>query len=369
MSYLEIKDQERVITILQNAINGNRVSQSYLFYGPEGCGKFTMAHLFAMAINCEAEHHARPCGVCKSCVSIKNFTHPDFMYIFPSSKLDFSKDGEIKNAVGYKEHKKYIKNKIDKEVKPFVFSSNAQIRIESIRLLQHKIFLTSTQAQYKIFLIENIDKMKENAANAFLKTLEEPPNNSIIIMTSSRHEILLPTILSRSQKIAFSPVSKSTIESELINKFSLDSTRAKFISRFSKGNMKKALLLGSEGEIEMRKEMILFLRYLTENKQLDIITFIMKYKSAATRIQLEELISYLIIWLGDIGTFHYLPNNIVNIDQAELMEKFTHIDNLEESVPELIKKISYLKVKLKMFVNPQLILTEIYNLLKDAFFA
>ncbi len=369
MLFSKIKDQHQPVAILKNAINSDKISQSYLLYGPAGCGKFLLAHTFAMAINCEVTHKLRPCGVCKSCLKISQFTHPDLLFIFPSSKLEYSKSGEIKNAVGFKDYTGYIKNKVDKKVKPFEFSTNAEIRIESIRYLHNWIYHTPSLSPFKIILIENVDKMRTNAANAFLKTLEEPPSNAIIIMTTSKADSLLPTILSRCQKISLNPVSSKSIEDELINRFYLDNALAKFISRFSNGNMKKALLLATEGEIVMRKELLLFLDFVATNQQFEVINFILKYKSATTRSKVNEFFSYLILWLRDIAIFHYLPDEIINIDEPDLMDKFiSSRDIATDDMTKLINDIYFLKQKLTQFVNPQLILSETYHLLNDFFF-
>ena len=366
MPFSKVKDQDRAIAILRNAINSDHIAQSYLFYGPEGVGKFTTALLFAMALICESAHDSRPCGVCRSCKKISNFSHPDFLYLLPSSKLDITPEGEIKSAKAQQEFNEYVENKIGSSWKPYFFSSNTEIRIDSIRMLQHKISRSPFEAKFKIFLIENADEMKTSASNAFLKTLEEPPSDSIIIMTTSKVDSLLPTILSRCQKIPFSPLSRRTIENELEEKFSLENVRAKFIARIANGNMKKALQLASQGEIPVREELLEFLELVAEKKEINIIEFIERYKSSTTNSQLEELISYLITWLGDIAIYNTTPQDIVNIDQPELMQKYVSCYN-SEKVPNVINRIEFLKGKLSGHVNPQLILTDIFFILSENF--
>ena len=204
--FRNIKGQERGISILINALKQDRIAQSYLFYGPDGVGKLTTALYFGMAINCQAESSRRPCGICNSCKKFLAFSHPDFNFIFPfpnPPRSDISVDGSIKSEQSIEEYKGYIENKQKTPWKDYNFSKNVGIRISSIRMLEHRINLSANEARKKIYIIEHADMMNRQAANAFLKTLEEPPIDTVIILTTSKMHSLLPTILSRCQKVPF----------------------------------------------------------------------------------------------------------------------------------------------------------------------
>ena len=200
-----IKGQERALEILEHSLNEDKVAGSYLFHGPDGVGKFATAVAFAQAINCHATKEKRPCGVCISCQKISQFTHPDLLHIFPfpkpdGNKADISIDGELKTEKILKEYEAFITNKKETPWRDYFFSKNSGIRIASIRMLEHRIRLSPNEAIKKVYIIEQADKMTNQAANAFLKTLEEPPADTVIILTSSKPSALLPTILSRCQK-------------------------------------------------------------------------------------------------------------------------------------------------------------------------
>lgn len=368
----KIKGQDRVISILKRAIEKDKIAHSYLFYGPDGVGKFTTALYFGMAINCLATHDKRPCGACNSCKKFLSFTHPDFIYTFPFPnplKSDISASGEIKSDKAIEEYQDYVKNKIKTPWKEFFFTKNIGIRIGSIRMLEHRIYLTPHEANYKIFIIENAELMTVQAANAFLKTLEEPPNDSIIILTTSKPNSLLPTILSRCQKIQFAAISRHLIEKELEKNKFLEKFEIKMYARIANGNMEKALRLIDEGRIESREKTIEFLKFLLSGNDLHFIEFVKKYKTSKTQTQLVEIISHLIIWLADISYFKYCQEEIVNLDKTELIESlYNKNQNVEEYVSNLTEFLEKMLRRLEGHVNPQLIFTEIYNEFKVTFF-
>ena len=113
MLFNKIKGQERALNILRTGISNNTFAQSYLYYGPEGVGKFTTALYFAMAINCESSHEFRPCGDCRSCKTIVKFNHPDITYIFPIPNMQITEEGEFKKNDKVKEYREFIQNRIE----------------------------------------------------------------------------------------------------------------------------------------------------------------------------------------------------------------------------------------------------------------
>lgn len=368
MLFDKIKGQDKAISILRRAIEQDKIAQSYLFHGPEGVGKFTTALYFGMAINCHAAHEMRPCGVCPSCRKFLSYTHPDFLFIFATPNLDITPEGEIKSDKFREEYKAYIQNKIESPWKEFFFSKNIEIRIDSIRMLIHRINLTPNEGNKKIYIIENADMMNIKTANAFLKTLEEPPADTVIILTTSKPNSLLPTILSRCQQIPFQPVSRSLIETELNEEKYLENFEAKMYARIANGNMEKALRLADDGKIESRDSTIEFLQILLSQNDFHFLEFVNKYKTSKTQTILKEIISQLIIWMSDISFFKNCPSEIVNLDKTEILEKlFERNPNVDEYAVDLIEYLEQMQWKLEGHVNPQLILTGIYNKLSQTF--
>jgi len=366
-----IKGQDRALTILRRTIEKDKIAQSYLFYGPDGVGKFTAALYFGMSINCLATADKKPCGSCSSCTKFISFSHPDFIYTFPfpnPPNSDISANGEIKSDTIFTEYQEYIKNKISTPWKEFFFTKNVGIRIGSIRMLEHRINLSPNEASRKIFIVEDADMMTRQAANAFLKTLEEPPADTVIILTTSRLSSMLPTILSRCQKIPFNPISKPVIEQVLLE-HSTEPLQAKIYSRISNGSMEKALRLAEKGRLETREHTLEFLNILINEKDLKFIEFSNNYRRSNTRSQLKEIIPHLILWIADLAYYKYDQDEIVNLDRTDLIEALYHKNpDIENYLSELTNFLEMMIGKIDANVNQQLILIEIYNVLKETFF-
>ena len=362
----KIQGQTQTLEILNRAINEGKIAHSYLFYGPEGVGKFTTALYFGMAVNCLAEKELRPCGQCSACTKFLSFNHPDLLYLFPSPNYDMSPDGEIKDSKMLKEYESFLDNKRETPWKDFYFSGNIGLRLDSIRMLQHRLNLSRNEARYKIFLIEKTELMNINAANAFLKTLEEPPEDVIIILITTKPETLLPTILSRCQKVSFHKLSRQVIETELIDNRGCELITAKTIARIADGNLEKALSLITDQRTESRQNVLTLIGLILQGDDLGFINFVDKYKTLKNVRELIDLIRNLIIWLADIASFYTCPEQIVNIDRLELIEKIAANNSLiGEYISDIISFLETMIRRLEGNVNPHLVGIEIYFHLKQ----
>lgn len=182
----------RIVKYLSEVAKAGNLSHAYLFSGPESLGKMALATEFAKFLQCQNAKNGKQsfdyCGQCKDCYDMDRKSHPDFT-VFPSA---VSEENEIK--IG-------------------------QIR-DLIRIFSFKNY----SAPHKIAIIDNADQMTNEAANALLKTLEEPGENSILILITSHSESLLPTIVSRCQQIKFFTVPYLDLEKGLLNYFNGDSS-------------------------------------------------------------------------------------------------------------------------------------------------
>lgn len=168
MSFSDLKEQSAVAEQLQRSLKNGRLAHAYLFVGAAGSGKQAMAKTLAKALNCLKKDHDS-CDACDSCRRIEAEEHPDVYWLKPESK-------------------------------------SRRIRVEQVREFENKVNLRSSMGRMKVGIILDADCMGEEASNAFLKTLEEPPPQTIILMLSAQPQRLLPTILSRCLKISFGPV-------------------------------------------------------------------------------------------------------------------------------------------------------------------
>ncbi|HWI41267.1 MAG TPA: DNA polymerase III subunit delta', partial [Verrucomicrobiae bacterium] len=164
-----IVGHDRELSILKRALHAGRVAHAYLFEGVEGCGKKTAALALVQALFCGG---VEPCGGCPSCRKIASLQHADLHLLEP--------DG-------------------------------AQIKIDQVRELQKALSYRPIEAPRKACIIDQADRLNPAAGNALLKTLEEPPGNALIILVTSAPSAVLPTILSRCQRLEFSPVPQEAI--------------------------------------------------------------------------------------------------------------------------------------------------------------
>ncbi|MDO4191784.1 MAG: DNA polymerase III subunit gamma/tau [Erysipelotrichaceae bacterium] len=201
----EVVGQEYVVRSIRNAIREGKVGHAYLFCGPRGTGKTTMARLLAKSVNCENPAEA-PCGHCLNCEAAAEGTHPDIIEI---------------NAAN-------------------------ETHVEDIRDLIDRARLAPMVGHHKIYIVDEVHQLSSSAASALLKTLEEPPSHVIFILATTDPQKLLPTIVSRCQRFDFSKVDREKIKNHLLNisgkeGFRLEPAAAEKIAELADGGMRDAL--------------------------------------------------------------------------------------------------------------------------------
>ncbi|MDR2251466.1 MAG: DNA polymerase III subunit gamma/tau, partial [Endomicrobium sp.] len=204
----EVIGQDHISQTLKNAISEKRISHAYLFSGPRGCGKTTMARILAKALNCKNGPTAIPCGVCENCLEVSKSSSIDVLEI----------DGASNNG------------------------------IDEIRALRENVKFASAHSNYKIYIIDEAHQITTQAFNALLKTLEEPPAHVIFIMATTEQHKIPVTILSRCQKYRFKLISASEMAAAIQNiaqkeGFEIDSDALSIITAASGGSMRDALSL------------------------------------------------------------------------------------------------------------------------------
>lgn len=362
----KIKGQDKVIASLIRSIENDKVGQSYLFYGPNGVGKLTTAFYFVMAINCSNREEGTPCGKCNSCRKFLNLSHPDLIFLFPTPNLKLSDDGEIKDAKYQKEYESYLQQKIESPWNDFVFSASSEIRIGAIRWIQNRLTLSKNEAKKRICIIEDADRMNINTANAFLKTLEEPPEDTVIILTSSKPNALLPTILSRCQRVAFNNLSNSTVENILRENFDLDIVKAKTFSRISYGNAEKAIQLISEDTDSGRNVALKLIELALIRDDIEFLNYLTKIKEVKQKKILQSIHANIVLFLMDIIYSRENSELVVNVDSLELLEKIEGVRTITAvEIYQLIDECRELERMIELNVNNNLIVTFLYNKLKN----
>lgn len=262
MPFDDIAGQERPKAVLRRTIEKGRVPHAFLFHGIRGIGKFETALVFAAALNC-AGPGGDACGSCPSCVKMKAGNHPDVFVFRP--------DG-------------------------------AFIRLAAIRELQHQIQFRPYEGKRKVFLLDEAERMNEPAANALLKTLEEPLSGNVLILVSSRPYRLPRTVFSRCQPLRFDPLPEERIALFLEETHSAGPEEARIVAASSGGSMERALEALREDHRSGRKAVVERIASCMEKKDpLDL--FALPALFGETRPEVSGILQEIEGWCRDMLVF------------------------------------------------------------------
>jgi len=219
MSFKEVIGHDRPIKLLQRAIAQEKVVNSYLFWGSEGIGKGWVALQFAKALNClEKEREKRDaCDHCISCRKIDQHLHPDVLLIEPEGQT---------------------------------------LKVDQVREMQKDLAYRPYEGRRRVFILSAADRMAPHMSNTLLKTLEEPPLHTIIILLANHPRGMLPTIVSRCQPIRFNPLPTSSVSRWLMDRRGLGEKEAHLLAALSEGSPGKALEIQGEIEKVPREELL-----------------------------------------------------------------------------------------------------------------
>ncbi|MDR0306404.1 MAG: hypothetical protein LBI42_06145 [Chitinispirillales bacterium] len=214
--------QQRIKNVLDSAFVNKTLGHAYLFCGEAGTGKFAAALDLAMALLCQREE-SRPCGVCLACKKTASYSHPDFHVIMPVLLQAEHKKESSLNEQGWQFVASCAKSRIEDPYKLPEHGGIPDIPVDWMREAIQAVQRGGAEGGYNVTIMDGVESMKKETANAILKTLEEPPPGTIIIALTNRINYVLPTIISRCQVLRFSYLTPETINAELCRRFNVDS--------------------------------------------------------------------------------------------------------------------------------------------------
>jgi len=312
--------QPIVLKVFRNSFHKNRLAHAYLFSGMKGTFKLETAKLIAKTFFCANKINEKPCEQCVSCKRIDSQNHPDFHIVEP--------DGlSIKKA--------------------------------QIQALQEEFSKSGVESKKKVYIIDQADKMTVNAANSLLKFLEEPPSETLAILTTNQVQQILPTIMSRCQLIKFLTLSTEQFKQQLMEN-GISKQNANILSQLT-NNYDEAIRLSSE-EWFVKAQSIMLKLYLVINKNpLEAMTSLQDgfFLELKEREQQEVGLNLLLLILKDLLNIRYQRE-----EQVVFVEQFTQLENLayNYSAQEIVRRVSIVldsQRKLQSNINVQLLMEQL----------
>ena len=304
----EILGNERIKEHFITAVRHKKISHAYIMEGDKGSGKKMLAEAFAKILQCEGRETTglvESCGKCESCIQMEHHDHPDVIWV------------SHENTV---------------EIMPY-------------------------KGPYKIYIVDEAEKMNAAAQNAILKTIEEPPEYAVIFLLTTNRGAFLDTILSRCILLATRPVPGTAVEKYLVEKCSVSKEEAEFAAGFSLGNIGKAEAIVSSEEFRDLKDLTLsILRYIHEIESYEIADKVKEYKKYKNRI--DDFFDIFLMWFRDIMLLK--ADNSVNAEASKKKIIFKNeyaylkkqVDKLDlEAIDYVIGKIHRARVRIKSNVN------------------
>lgn len=328
MSWNSIIDQRRVIESLRSNVAGGRVAHAYLFHGPDGVGKRAVAVEFAKTLLCERGGD-EACDKCLACTKVNRMIHPDLHLLFAQPRDADHEDIAARIQLLVKNPYATVdfirRPSLDDPTK----SSNKQAiyPVDRIREeIRRSMSFKPVEGRYKITVMTDADRLNTEASNAFLKVLEEPTPRSVFILTTRRTERLLPTILSRTQRIRFNPLAPEAIEKALNEREEIEPKFAAALSRMADGSYTDALALKDNEDLMGFRLLVLDFFRLSYANEIDKLADQIEHINRLGRDQVKGLLDLMLRWVRDLILYGTLGDeaHLVNVDQSEAIAKFSN---------------------------------------------
>ena len=325
--FRDIIGHNQIIEHLKNAIRMEKISHAYILNGENNSGKMMLAEAFAMALQCEAGGD-EPCMECRSCRQAKEHNQPDIIYV----------NHEKPNIISVDDIRHQLNNDI--VIKPY-------------------------SSKYKIYIVDEAEKMNVQAQNALLKTIEAPPAYGIILLLTTNADSFLPPILSRCITLNLKSVQEDLIKKHLMRQFQVPDYQADVCAAFAQGNVGKAIQLAASDEFnELKSDAITLVKKLEDldlydlNQQIKVVS---EYKN-----KIQEFLDLLTLWFRDV-LYVKATNDVSNLifkdevyDIKKQAAKRTYY-----GIEQILKALEQTRVRLNANVNFELVIEMLLMTIKE----
>jgi DNA polymerase III subunit delta' len=323
MAFRDVPGQERAKRFLARLLYLDRIPHAILLSGMRGIGKSALAHEFATLLNCLNPQGTDSCDACTSCRKMKDGHHPDLLR---------------------------------------VTSDGAYIKIDQVRSLKQRAAFRPFEGKWRVVIIEDAQNLREEAGNALLKLLEEPPRQNLFILTALEPQMLLPTVVSRCCHIRLQPLEQASIAHHLTTSIGLHPLRAQTIAALAQGSLDRARLLAQPDRMAHLNEILGNVSKLSELPMVDFFPFAAQWAKESE--DLEQDLECIKLWVRDLVLSRSLADHTPML-QAEggTMKDFEKAS--VESLMSLFFEIEKAHLHLRQNANKQLTLEGVCLAIKE----
>lgn len=326
LAFQDILGHDTIKQHFQKAIELHKVSHAYILAGEAGMGRKSLAHAFALTLICE-RGKSQPCMNCHACKQVLSGNHPDLIHVT---------------------HEK-----------------PASIGVDDIReQINDTIMIRPYSSYYKIYIVDEAEKMTIQAQNALLKTIEEPPSYAVIILLTTNGDLFLPTILSRCVQLKLKPLQDSVIKKYLEEALGISENEAQLYAAFARGNLGKAIkLCDSEEFKDMYRRLLAMLRNVKNMDISELLDFIKRLKE---EMNIYECLDFMQVWYRDALMFKVTndANLLIFKDEYSAISEMSRqigYDGFEN----ILQAIEKARVRLEANVNIELAMELMFLVMKE----
>ncbi len=331
-------DQRRAVGVLAQALAHDRVAHTYLFHGPSGSGSRAAALAFAQALLCERRGRpggpeADACGTCLACTKTSRLIHPDLHVYLPFPKVSKAADKDERPG----DYAERLAALAAEPYAPVDYRQRGALgddgpskkQVEHRRrptndFLRHDMTFMPVEGRHVVGVMTDADRTRTEAANSLLKLLEEPGPDVVLILTAERVENVLPTILSRCQRVRFDPLPAHAIEAALVARSGVPAGEAGVVARMADGSYTRALeVWGSETVQGQRALALEFVRKAYTGRA-DLLSPVVQQAASGGREAIKGWLDLVALWVRDLVLAQAAGADarLVNVDQAEAVHRF-----------------------------------------------
>lgn len=326
-NFKEIIGQKQVKEHFQSALQIGKISHAYILNGEAGSGRHMLADAFAKALLCDNKDNTDACDICKSCIQAESGSHPDIRYIT---------------------HEK------------------ASISVDDIReQLNNDIQIKPYSSEYKVYIVSDANKMTEQAQNALLKTVEEPPSYAVILLLTDNVHALLPTIQSRCVILNTKPLNREDIAAYLMKHLSMEREQAQIAAGFCQGNMGKAIRFANSEDFQgMKEDVLKLLKNIDVLELPEIVETIRLF--AQQKGMINDYLDLMLLWYRDVLMFKVTKDANLLLYQNEYSDISKQASTRTyEDIENILQAIDKAKIRLDANVNFEIAIELMVLAIKD----